>query len=135
MIRRLCSALPILAFFVVGAAQVARAAEPPTPLKQATAGPVGTILTGPNGMTLYTFAKDQQPGKSTCNGPCAENWPPFRPEAYASAPKAPLSIITRDDGSKQYAYEGKPLYYWMRDKKPGDTTGHKVGDVWFVAQP
>jgi predicted lipoprotein with Yx(FWY)xxD motif len=62
-------------------------------------------------MTLYTFANDKEPGKSACNGPCAENWPPFKSEANAPAPRAPLSIITRDDGSKQYAYKGKPLYY------------------------
>ncbi len=115
--------------------QIAQAAEPPAPLKMAQAGELGTILRGPTGMTLYTFANDTEPGKSACTGACAENWPPFRPETYASAPKAPLTIITRDDGSKQYAYKGKPLYYWMRDKKPGDTTGHKVGGVWSVAQP
>jgi predicted lipoprotein with Yx(FWY)xxD motif len=46
-----------------------------------------------------------------------------------------LSIITRDDGSTQYAWKGKPLYYFRNDKKPGDTTGHKFRDVWFVAQP
>jgi predicted lipoprotein with Yx(FWY)xxD motif len=114
---------------------VAGADEPPAPLKHASAGQLGKILTGPNGMTLYTFANDKEPGKSACNGPCAENWPPFRPEANAPAPKAPLSILTRDDGSKQYAWKGKPLYYWKNDKKPGDTTGHKIRDVWFVAQP
>jgi predicted lipoprotein with Yx(FWY)xxD motif len=113
----------------------ARADELPKPLKHARAGQVGKVLTGPNGMTLYTFANDKEPGKSACTGPCAENWPPFRPEANAVAPKAPLSVITRDDGSKQYAWKGKPLYYWKDDKKPGDATGHKVRDVWFVAQP
>lgn len=119
----------------VAVIQVAQAGEPPAPLKQAQAGELGTILTGPTGMTLYTFAKDTEPGKSACTGACAEPWPPFRPDANAPAPKAPLTIITRDDGSKQYAYKGKPLYHWMRDKKPGDTTGHKVAGVWFVAQP
>jgi len=114
---------------------VGGADEPPAPLKHARAGQLGKILTGPNGMTLYTFANDNEPGKSACNGPCAENWPPFRPEANAPAPKAPLGILTRDDGSKQYAWKGKPLYYWKNDKKPGDTTGHKIRDVWFVAQP
>ena len=135
MMKRLCIGLPIVVFLLVVAGATAGAAEPPAPLKMAQAGELGTILRGPTGMTLYTFANDKEPGKSACTGACAENWPPFRPEAYASAPKAPLTIITRDDGSKQHAYKGKPLYYWMRDKKPGDTTGHKVGGVWFVAQP
>jgi predicted lipoprotein with Yx(FWY)xxD motif len=122
-----------LALTVAGASALAD--ELPKPLKHSKAGNLGKILTGPNGMTLYTFASDKEPGKSACNGPCAENWPPFRPELNVPAPKAPLSIITRDDGSKQYAWKGKPLYYWKNDKKAGDTTGHKMRDVWFVAQP
>ena len=117
------------------APRFAGAADVPAPLKSSKAGELGEVLTGPNGMTLYTFTNDKQPGKSACNGPCAENWPPFRPEATASAPKEPLSIISRDDGTKQYAYKDKPLYYWKNDKQPGDTTGHKVRDIWFVAQP
>lgn len=70
-----------------------------------------------------------------CNGSCAVNWPPFKPDANVKVPKEPLSVITRDDGSKQYAYKEKPLYYWRKDQKPGDVTGHKAGDVWLVAQP
>ncbi|MFQ5875777.1 MAG: hypothetical protein ACE5JL_18525, partial [Dehalococcoidia bacterium] len=88
-----------------------------------------------NGMTLYIYARDAEPGKSTCTGGCAQSWPPFGPGAYDPAPKAPLSVIRRNDGSKQYAYKGKPLYFWVGDKTPGDTTGHKLGGVWFVAQP
>jgi predicted lipoprotein with Yx(FWY)xxD motif len=78
-------------------------------------------------MTLYTCASDKEPGKSACNGPGADNWPPFKPEANAPAPKASLSIIRRDDGSKQYAYKGKPLYYWKNDKKAGRSAGRRRG--------
>jgi predicted lipoprotein with Yx(FWY)xxD motif len=106
----------------------------PAPLKHAKVAQLGEVLVGPTGMTLYTFANDKEPGKSVCNGPCAENWPPFKPEATAPAPKAPLSVITRDDGSKQYAFKGKPLYYWKNDKKAGDATGHGVNNVWAVAK-
>lgn len=120
---------------VLGEAWVAGGADAPPPLKATKAGDLGEVLTGPNGMTLYTFANDKQAGKSACNGQCAANWPPLHPTAAAPAPTAPLSVITRDDGSKQYAYKDKPLYYWKNDKKPGDTTGHKFRDVWFVAQP
>ena len=115
--------------------RLAFTADVPPPLKSGKAGDLDEVLTGPTGMTLYTFANDKQPGKSACNGTCAENWPPFHAEAAAAAPREPLSIITRDDGTKQYAYKGKPLYYWKNDKKPGDATGHKVRDVWFAAQP
>lgn len=117
------------------AAAPAVLADAPAPLKIARTDK-GEVLTGPNGMTLYIFTKDTEPGKSTCNGPCAQNWPPFRPEAGApGGPSGDLTVITRDDGSKQYAYKGKPLYYWKNDKQPGDTTGHGVNSVWFVAQP
>jgi predicted lipoprotein with Yx(FWY)xxD motif len=107
----------------------------PKPLKHRKAGDLGTVLTGPNDMTLYTFAHDTEPGKSTCTDTCAGNWPPFTQEANAPAPKAPLTVFKRIDGSMQYAWKGKPLYYWKNDKKPGDAGGHKFRDLWFVAQP
>lgn len=88
------------------------------------------VLVGPTGMTLYTFDKDAG-GKSMCNGKCAENWPPLMAQGTASGD---FSIITRDDGSKQYAYKGKPLYYWVKDQKPGDKTGDGVNNVWRVAK-
>jgi predicted lipoprotein with Yx(FWY)xxD motif len=109
--------------------------EPPAPLKNAKAGALGTILVGPSGMTLYTFVSDKDDGKSVCTGSCARKWPPFTAAASAPAPKAPLTLVTRDDGSKQYAWKGKPLYYYAEDKKPGDVTGHEVGKAWFVVQP
>lgn len=109
-------------------------AQTPAPVKTAEVAGVGTVLTGPNGMTLYTYASDR-PGKSTCAGGCAQSWPPFQPGPNDPTPKAPLSVITRDDGSKQYAYESKPLYFFVGDKKPGDAKGHKLGGVWFTAQP
>jgi predicted lipoprotein with Yx(FWY)xxD motif len=46
-----------------------------------------------------------------------------------------LNAGTRDDGTMQYAYQGKPLYHYSKDQKPGDTMGHKFRDRWFVAQP
>ena len=93
------------------------------------------MLVGPNGMTLYTFDRDAAgAGKSVCNGPCATNWPPLmrRP---APAARATGRVITRDDGSQQWAYKGKPLYYWAKDAKPGDRTGDGVNNVWRLARP
>ena len=93
------------------------------------------VLTGPGGMTLYTFDKDTAgSGKSVCNGPCATNWPPLAAAADA-APAGDYSVITRDDGSKQWALKGKPLYYWAKDQKPGDKTGDGFNGVWKVATP
>lgn len=92
------------------------------------------MLTGPNGMTLYTFDKDVAgSGKSTCNGPCATNWPPLM--AGAANASGDYSVITRDDGGRQIAYKGKPLYYWIKDTKPGDKTGDGFNKVWRVATP
>lgn len=94
----------------------------------------GATLVDAKGMTLYTFAKDTS-GKSACNGPCAANWPPLMATDSAGAP-AGYAVITRDDGSKQWAYKGKPLYTWIKDTKPGDTTGDGFLDgAWHVATP
>ncbi len=91
------------------------------------------MLVGDNGMTLYTFDKDSA-GKSACNGPCAANWPPLKASDNDKA-SGDWSIITRDDGAKQWAYKGKPLYFWVKDGKPGDTTGDGVNNVWHTARP
>lgn len=93
------------------------------------------VLVGPNGMTLYTFDKDvADSGKSMCNGPCATNWPPLTAGASDMA-SGEHSIITRDDGSKQWAAKGKPLYFWAKDSKPGDKTGDGFNKVWQTAKP
>lgn len=92
-------------------------------------------LVAPTGMTLYTFDSDMaNSGKSVCNGPCATNWPPLMAGADAKA-HGDWSLITRDDGSQQWAYKGKPLYLWSKDQKPGDKTGDGFRNVWHVAQP
>ena len=92
-------------------------------------------LTNAAGMTLYTFDKDAKgSGKSVCNGPCATNWPPLMAEASA-APSGDWSVVTRDDGAKQWAYKGQPLYLWIKDTKPGDRTGDGVNNVWRIAKP
>ena len=95
----------------------------------------GGMLVGSNGMTLYTFDKDTAgSGKSVCNGQCATNWPPLM-AADADAASGDYSIVTRDDGKKQWALKGKPLYYWIKDTKAGDTTGEGVMGAWHVAKP
>lgn len=85
------------------------------------------------GMTLYTFDKDSG-GKSMCNGECAKNWPPLMVKA-GEASKDKWTQVKRDDGSMQWAYDGKPLYTFIKDKKPGDKTGDGMKDVWHVAKP
>ena len=97
----------------------------------------GSYLTDINGMTLYYFKKDTA-GKSACEGPCVENWPLYYRETVA--PKDGLAAsdfgsITRPDGKKQTTYKGMPLYYFAKDKKPGDTLGQGVKDAWYVVNP
>jgi predicted lipoprotein with Yx(FWY)xxD motif len=93
------------------------------------------VLTGPNGMTLYTFDKDVAgSSKSVCNGSCATNWPPLM-AAETDQPSGDFTVINRDDGKKQWAFKGKPLYFWSKDSKPGDKTGDGFNKVWQAARP
>jgi predicted lipoprotein with Yx(FWY)xxD motif len=89
-------------------------------------------LVAPNGMTLYTFDKDAAgSGKSTCNGPCAALWPPLMAGAADQSAGA-YTVVTRDDGSRQWAYKGKPVYFYKPDQKAGDRTGDNFRDVWHI---
>jgi predicted lipoprotein with Yx(FWY)xxD motif len=89
------------------------------------------MLVDASGMTVYTFDKDTaNSGKSACAGACADNWVAVK---AGDAPlSAPYSAITREDGTKQLAYKGKPLYTFVKDKKAGDKAGDKVKDMWHV---
>jgi len=93
-------------------------------------------LNTPAGLTLYTFDNDAAgSGKSACNPPCSNIFPPYLVEQGASA-NGDLSIIERADGAKQWAYKGKPLYLWFDDKKPGDTGGDGMNrGIWRLAKP
>jgi predicted lipoprotein with Yx(FWY)xxD motif len=93
------------------------------------------VLVGPNGMTLYTFDRDAMgSGKSMCNGACATNWPPLMASA-GDAGSGDWSVVVRDDGARQWAYRGKPVYYWAKDAKAGDRTGDGFNNVWHLARP
>ena len=94
---------------------------------------LGNVYTDNSGMTLYTFKKDKY-NVSNCNNGCAAKWPPLLANDGTTG-KGSFSVITRADNSKQWAINGKPLYTWIKDKKPGDTTGEGVKSVWFVAKP
>lgn len=93
----------------------------------------GEVLAGENGMTLYTFKNDKK-GESACYDKCATNWPPLIAASDAKADGA-YSVVTRKDGSKQWAKNGMPLYFWIKDMKQGDTTGDGMNGMWNVAKP
>ena len=94
---------------------------------------MGKVFTDAKGMTLYTFDKDAD-GKSACYDKCAVNWPPLIAPAGAAA-EGDFGLTERTDGSMQWTSDGKPLYLWIKDTKPGDTTGDGVNNVWHVAKP
>lgn len=123
----------------------------PTPVAKATVAPTsvvptdniymsktdgikGAYLTDFAGMTLYTSDKDTT-GVSTCYNTCAKVWPPYTSGATSQKGfPANISVITRTDGTKQFAWKGMPLYYFATDAKVGDITGNGVGGVWHIVK-
>lgn len=102
---------------------------------------LGMYLTGEDDLTLYVFTRDtKDAGTSVCNDDCATAWPPLladSPDAVATGDgvTGTITIITRDDGESQVAYNGMPLYYFQNDTAAGQTNGQGLNDVWFVAEP
>jgi predicted lipoprotein with Yx(FWY)xxD motif len=93
---------------------------------------VGRIMTTPEGRTVYTFDQDS-PGVSNCYDACAVEWPPVTAASDAQ-PFGEMTIVTRSDGTRQWAYQGKPLYLYHDDTKPGDVDGEGDGGVWHVVR-
>ena len=141
-------ALPILAAACGGggSSSAPAAASSPAAAIAATGGTVnsassslGKILVAKNGMTLYMFASDQN-GKSSCNGACAQFWPPYTgtPKAGAGLNASLLGTTMRSDGKTQVTYDGHPLYTYAGDSGPGMTNGQGVstyGALWWVVAP
>lgn len=123
MMRFASRAVALAVVFAAGAA-VAQA-----PVKTMSTK-LGNVMVDQNGMTIYTFDKDE-PGKSNCYNKCAVNWPPLTAGADAK-PEGDWTIVDRTDGTKMWAYDGKPVYLWIKDSQPGDVTGDGVGGVWHV---
>jgi predicted lipoprotein with Yx(FWY)xxD motif len=120
----------LTALLLVSAATTAAYAA--APVKTADTAK-GTVLTDDKGMTLYTFKSDKK-DMSSCYDDCAKAWPPFMADGKAEA-SAPYSIVDRKDGMKQWAKDGMPLYFFIKDKKAGDVDGDGVKGVWDAAKP
>ncbi|WP_196260272.1 COG4315 family predicted lipoprotein [Pelagibacterium limicola] len=110
----------------------ATAAFAQAPVTTATTD-IGDVIADAEGFVLYTFRNDA-PGVSNCYDQCAQNWPPFFAEEGATEGDG-YTLVTRNDGTVQWAKEGMPLYYWVGDTEPGQTTGDGVGGNWDVARP
>lgn len=101
-------------------------------------GNLGQILVGANGKTVYVFLGDRGM-TSTCNGSCAQNWPPVTttgaPRAMGGVLQALLGTTRRASGSMQVTYHGHPLYYFIADSGPGMANGEGLnafGALWEV---
>jgi predicted lipoprotein with Yx(FWY)xxD motif len=100
---------------------------------------LGRIVVDAKGMTVYYFTKDvKDSGKSNCTGECIAAWPPVL--ARSDSPKVEgvtgtVGTIPTPEGKKQITINGMPIYYWVNDKAPGDTTGQDVNKVWYVVAP
>jgi len=110
-----------------------------TSLTAKTLPRMGNVVVDSGGWTLYRFDRDTaNPPKSNCSGECATQWPPILVQGdpqVTGIDKNKVGTITRDDGSKQWAYKGKPLYYFVMDAAAGDKKGDGRGMVWHIAKP
>ena len=92
----------------------------------------GWVLTNADGMTLYTYSKDPRAGTPLCVEDCLETWPPLK-AADAAKPVGDWTLVERDNGIKQWAFRGKPLYTYSRDTSPADMNGDEFLQQWYVA--
>ncbi len=90
------------------------------------------MLTDSKGMTLYIFDKDKD-GVSSCYDACAAKWPPYLGKADDKMTEG-WTLVKRTDGAMQWAYDGKPMYYFAADKSKGDMAGDGMGGVWHVVK-
>jgi predicted lipoprotein with Yx(FWY)xxD motif len=123
----------------VNAASVTR--NSPRPTVQVRRTGLGQILVDSRGRTLYLFKKDTG-GKSACSGSCVANWPPLlatgRPTAGTGVKASKLATTRRSNGKTQVVYNHHPLYRFIGDEKPGNTSGEGLtafGARWFVVSP
>jgi predicted lipoprotein with Yx(FWY)xxD motif len=104
----------------------------------ATDPKLGQILVDGKGMTLYIFTQDG-PDKSNCNASCLANWPPLltqgNPTLGTGVDDSKIGSAVLADGTRIVTYNHMPLYYFIKDTKPGETNGQGVGSVWFVISP
>jgi len=130
----------VLTAAVAGLSRAAAATQSSTTVSSATSK-LGRILADSRGRTLYLFENDKR-GHSSCAGACATYWPPLltrgKPTAARAAKQALLGTTRRADGTTQVTYAGHPLYRFVQDTKPGQTTGqdlHDFGAGWYVLAP
>jgi predicted lipoprotein with Yx(FWY)xxD motif len=116
------------------------ASQRSAPTLTARSSDFGKVLFDARGFVLYAFTKDRR--QSACSGTCAKAWPPYvargRLRAGAGVKMALLGTIGRPDGTQQVTYAGRPLYYYVGDKRPGQILCQNVsefGGLWLIVRP
>jgi len=101
----------------------------------------GRVLFDGRGFVLYAFTRDPR-GRSACYGACATAWPPYfakgRLSAGAGVTRSLIGTTRRRDGRLQVTYAGRPLYYYVGDRSPGQIFCQNVdefGGLWLVVRP
>jgi len=136
---RLATGLLVFLALAAAAPAVAQTLRPPAVTVKES--PLGRILFDGRGYVLYGFTRDSR-DKSACSGACARAWPPYivksRPRGGTGVAARRLGTATRADGSLQATYAGRPLYYYVGDRRPGQIRCQNVtefGGVWRVVRP
>jgi predicted lipoprotein with Yx(FWY)xxD motif len=143
--RRAVLILAAVATLVAGGAVAAaaapgseRAAKPTLTVRSSS---FGRILFDGRGFVLYAFTRDPKK-RSACSGACASAWPPHilkgRLVAGKRITKSLLGTTRRADGARQVTYAGRPLYYYVGDRRAGQILCQNVrefGGLWLVVRP
>ena len=135
--KRVALAVAVAILAAVAALHAPPAGASAKPTLTVRSSSYGKILFDGRGVVLYAFTKDKE--RSVCFGACARAWPPYiaHGELKAGAGLDPTKLGTtkRSDGSRQVTYGGRPLYYYVGDKSPGEIRCQNIfeyGGLWLV---
>jgi predicted lipoprotein with Yx(FWY)xxD motif len=141
--RASCVAIAAVALAFLASATAANPRAGASGVSRVSAAPsqFGTILFDGRGFVLYAFTRDTR-GRSACSGACARAWPPYivtgKLIGGSGVAAARLGTIRRSNGSRQATYAGRPLYYYVGDRKPRQILCQNVsefGGLWLVVRP
>jgi predicted lipoprotein with Yx(FWY)xxD motif len=131
-------ALAALVLATLASTWFASRADAASPVTVAVRGSAyGPILFDGRGYVLYAFTRDPR-SRSTCFGACATAWPPYRLRGTLRAGNGARAGLIGRTRSGQITYAGRPLYYYVGDRRPGQILCQDVfefGGRWLVISP